>query len=131
MPVLTKQIQPRLHAYLATVVRNQNCECYRAGGVEDHVHLAIRLSRTLAICDLLESIKTPSSKWVKHQSTELSEFAWQRGYAALAVSPEGLTDLCQYIDTQAEHHKKASFQDEYRTLLRENGIEFDERYMWD
>jgi REP element-mobilizing transposase RayT len=131
VPVLEEQLQPRLHAYLAELVRNQNCECYRVGGVQDHVHLAIRLSRTLQVCHLIEKLKTESSKWLKAQSEELTSFAWQRGYAALSVDPDGLSGLRHYIDTQPDHHKKFNFQDEYRALLREYGIEFDERYMWD
>ncbi len=61
-PFLDPDTRPNLHAYLATVARNAGCECYRAGGVADHVHLAIRLSRTLTIADLVENLKTASSK---------------------------------------------------------------------
>jgi REP element-mobilizing transposase RayT len=125
------ELQPHLHAYLATVVRSLNGECYRAGGVADHVHLAVRQPRTLTIANLIKEIKTASSKWIKTQSSGPLEFAWQRGYAALSISPEGVPDLCHYIDIQADHHRKTSFQDEYRALLKEYGIEFDERYMWD
>ena len=130
-PLIADSVQTRLHAYMATVVRNLNGECYRAGGVSDHVHLAMRLPRTIAICKLVENLKTASSKWMKKQSPELIRFGWQHGYAALSVNPEGLPGLCKYIDQQAEHHRKVSFKDEYRKLMREYGIEFDERYMWD
>jgi putative transposase len=130
-PLITEFIQTRLHAYMATVVRNLNGECYRAGGVSDHVHLATRLPRTIAICKLVEIVKTSSSKWMKKQSTDLNGFGWQHGYAALSINPDGVPGLCQYIERQAEHHHKVSFKDEYRKLLRGYGIEFDERYMWD
>jgi putative transposase len=78
-PVLDATVQPALHAYLATVTRNMECECYRAGGIEDHVHLAIRLSRTTTVAQLVEELKTSSSKWLKTQSPALTSFAWQRG----------------------------------------------------
>jgi len=130
-PLIADSVQTGLHAYMATVVRNKDGECYRAGGVSDHVHLAMRLPRTIAICKLVENLKTASSKWMKKQSPELISFGWQHGYAALSVNPEGLPGLCKYIDQQAEHHRKVSFKDEYRKLMREYGIEFDERYMWD
>ena len=130
-PCLTEQVRPNLHAYLAAVARNTGCECYRAGGVEDHVHLAVRLARTVAPCELVEEIKTASSKWIKKQGPEWHDFSWQRGYAALSVGTDGIESLCRYIDSQADHHRNCTFQDEYCALLREHGVQFDERYMWD
>jgi putative transposase len=130
-PWLKGEVRPILHAYISNVTRNLGCECYRVGGVDDHVHLAIRLSRTLAVCKMVEEIKTASCKWLKKQESNLSGFSWQRGYAALSIDPEGIQALCGYIETQADHHRKFSYQDEYRALLKESGIEFDEQYMWD
>src|SRR5207253_7787855 len=82
---------------------------YRVGGVADHVHLAIRLSRTITIADLVETLKTSSSKWVKTQSPELAEFSWQRGYGCFPVGPADLDSLRAYIDGQEEHHKTRTF----------------------
>jgi REP element-mobilizing transposase RayT len=82
MPFLTPDIRADLHAYLATVARHGDGECYRVGGVADHVHLAVRLSRTVSIADLISELKTSSSKWLKDRSPALSKFAWQRGYAS-------------------------------------------------
>jgi REP element-mobilizing transposase RayT len=130
-PLLGASIRPALHAYLATVTRNAGCECYRVGGVANHVHLAIRFSRTLTIADLVEELKTSSSKWLKTQSPELSSFSWQRGYGAFSVGPSDLEALRAYIDNQEEHHRTRTFQDEYRAFLTKYGIEFDERYVWD
>ena len=80
---------------------------------------------------MVEQIKTASSKWIKTQAGELKGFSWQRGYAALSIGPDGIPALCRYIDSQEDHHKKLNFMDEYRSLLKEYGIGFDERYMWD
>ena len=130
-PVFGPKIRSSLHPYLASVARNTNCECYRVGGVEDHVHLAIRLARTLTTANLVETLKTSSSKWLKTQSTELSNFAWQRGYGAFSVGPSDLDALRHYIDTQESHHQTRTFQQEYRVLLTKYGIAYDERYVWD
>ena len=130
-PVLDAAIRPALHAYLATVARNAGCECYRAGGVADHVHLAIRLSRIMTTAKLVEELKTSSSKWLKTQGPALAEFAWQRGYGAFSVGRSDLDALLHYIDTQEEHHRSRTFQDEYRTFLAKYEVEFDERYVWD
>ena len=75
-PWLVPDARPRLHAYLATIARNSGCECYQAGGVADHVHLAIRLSRTITIADFVEIVKTTSSKWLKTLSPDLALFSW-------------------------------------------------------
>jgi len=123
--------RPKLHAYLATVARNADCECYRTGGVADHVHLAVRLSRTLSVADLVENLKTSSSKWIKTQSSEQTTFSWQRGYGCFSTGPKDLNALCDYIDNQEEHHQIKTFQDEYRAFLEKYGVQYDEKYVWD
>ena len=130
-PFLQPDTRPNLHAYLATVARNPGCEAYRVGGVADHVHLAIRLSRNLSIADLVETLKTSSSKWVKTQSPNLAKFAWQRGYGCFSVGPSDLDALKAYIDNQETHHQKRSFQDEFRAFLDKYKVEYDEAYVWD
>jgi REP element-mobilizing transposase RayT len=128
-PFLNETIRGRLHAYLATAVRNAGCECYRVGGVADHVHLAICLSRTSDVAGLVETLKSSSSKWLKAQS--ITKFSWQRGYGAFSVGPGDREALLEYIDAQPEHHKRVSFQDEFRMFLTKYGIAFDEQYVWD
>ncbi len=130
-PCLDSSTRPHLHAYLATVVRNARCECYRAGGFADHVHLAVRLSRTTAIAELVEEVKTSSSRWLKMQRPELRRFAWQRGYGAFSAAPHELQALVTYIENQKEHHRTRTFQEEYLALLNQYGVPFDERYLWD
>ena len=130
-PFLKEEIRPKLHAYLATVARNAGCECYRVGGVEDHVHLAILLSRTIAVAELVKDLKTSSSKWLKAQSPALTYFVWQGGYGVFSVGSSDLEVLKKYIDMQEEHHKTLTFQQEYRIFLEKYGVEYDERYVWD
>jgi REP element-mobilizing transposase RayT len=130
-PLLDATTRPKLHAYLATVARNAGCEAYRVGGVGDHVHLAIRLSRTVTIAKLVEELKTSSSRWLKTQSSDLAVFSWQRGYGCFSVGPSDLSSLCRYIDDQEEHHAIRTFQDEFRMLLKKYGVEYDEAYVWD
>jgi REP element-mobilizing transposase RayT len=130
-PLLNIDMRPKLHAYLATVAREAGCECYRVGGVADHIHLAIRLSRTLTIADLVENLKTSSSKWLKTQAPSLAAFSWQRGYGCFSVGPTDLNALCAYIDSQEDHHRTRSFQDEFRIFLKKYGVQYNEAYIWD
>jgi len=129
--VLDEPLRPELFAYLATVIRNGGSECYRVGGVADHVHLAIRLHRTSNVSDLVKEIKASSSKLLKTKSPSLERFEWQKGYGAFSVGPKDLNALIAYIDAQQAHHAKQSFKDEFRAFLRQYGVEFDERYLWD
>jgi REP element-mobilizing transposase RayT len=129
-PLLDPEIRPALHAYLATVARNAGCECFCAGGTADHVHLAISLARTCTTARLIETLKTSSSKWLKTQSPRLRGSSWQLGYGAFSVGPSDLPALRHYIDSQEEHHRKQTFQDEFRAFLKKYGIEHDEQYLW-
>ena len=130
-PLLDPAIRPRMHAYLATVCRDCECQAYRVGGAADHVHIAARLSRTLTQAELLEKIKKTSSAWVKTQGDPYASFKWQAGYGAFSVGWSQLEDLVKYIDHQEEHHRTRTFQEEYRDLLRKYHVEFDEKYLWD
>ena len=95
------------------------------------MHLAIRLSRSLTIADLVENLKTASSKWLKTQSHDLRAFSWQRGYACFSVGPTDLDSLCSYIDNQEKHHRRRTFQEEFRMFLKKYGVKYDEAYVWD
>jgi REP element-mobilizing transposase RayT len=130
-PVLDDSICAELYPYLSMVVRNAGCECYRVGGIADHVHLAIRMSRSTNLSKLVGDLKASSSKWLKTKSPERAKFAWQRGYGAFSVGPADLKALVKYIDAQEIHHRKRSFQDELRAFLKKYGVECDERYLWD
>ncbi len=130
-PCLDAAVAPRLHAFLAEMTRSCGCECYRVGGTDDHVHLAVRLARTVSLAALVEEIKVASSKWLETQGSDLADFAWQRGYGAFSVAPDGLPALIAYIDGQPAHHRKIGFQTEYRQTLADNAVAYDERWVWE
>jgi REP element-mobilizing transposase RayT len=120
-----------LYAYLAGALQNIDCEPIFINGVEDHVHILCNFSRTLSIAALVEETKKSSSKWMKEQGPAFRNFFWQAGYGAFSVSQSNVERVRNYVATQAEHHRKVSFQDEFRALCRKHGIEIDERYVWD
>jgi len=93
--------------------------------MQDHVHLVVALSRTAALSDLIEEIKTSSSRWIKRKGESFSEFQWQRGYGAFSVSQSALQSVLDYLACQQEHHKVVSFQEEFRRFLEKHGIHFD------
>jgi putative transposase len=128
---LDREFRSHMHGYLASISRNLKCDCFRVGGTADHVHLAVRLSRTITIAKLVEQLKSSSSVWAKEQSRNLYRFAWQRGYGCFSISPRDLDDLVAYIDNQEEHHKERTFQDEFRMFLDKYGVKYNEAYVWD
>ena len=121
----------RLHKFLAKTCNNLESPCLEAGGVEDHVHVLCRLSKTMSPSDLIKELKRVSSAWVKTELSGLNDFYWQNGYGAFSISPSHVEALRKYIVNQEQHHRRESFQDEFRRLLRKYKIEFDERYVWD
>jgi REP element-mobilizing transposase RayT len=129
-PWLDPVIRPRMHAYLATVCRDCDCQVYRVGGAADHVHIAARLARTVSQAELLEKIKKTSSVWIKSQGEQYAGFFWQGGYGDFSIGWSQLEDLVDYIDGQEQHHRAQSFQEEYRNLLRKYHVEFDEKHVW-
>lgn len=128
-PCLGDDVRTPLYAYIATVAREKKCECFRVGGVADHVHLAIRLHPAKTVSKLVEEIKTSSSQWLKTQG--IKGFAWQRGYGAFTVSPADIGALIAYIEQQEAHHRKRDFQEEMRAFFAKYHVAFDEKYVWD
>lgn len=125
------KIRGAMHGYLVGICEKQGSPSIATGGVEDHVHIACRLSKTCDVASLIMELKKGSSTWIKTQFPGLEAFHWQHGYGAFSVSPSHLEALQVYIANQEEHHRRESFQDEFRRLLKTYGIEFDERYVWD
>lgn len=112
-------------------VEQAGCIPVRAGGWIDHVHLVCGLSRTVTIAQLVESVKTETSRWAKKSPHSISTFSWQSGYGAFSVSQSNLQKVVEYVENQVEHHRVKSFQDEFRDLCVKHEIEIDERYVWD
>ena len=121
-----------LYAYMATVLKNDvDSPALIINGVADHVHILCLLSRKFAIMKVIQEAKTETSKWIKKQSRDTSDFAWQGGYGAFAVSESNVAQVRKYIEGQETRHRRVSFQDEFRMLCERHGLELDERYAWE
>jgi REP element-mobilizing transposase RayT len=124
-------LRERLHAYLVGACANLDSPSLIIGGVEDHVHVLLRMSKTISVSALVRELKRESSKWIKVENPQLQAFQWQSGYGAFSVSPAHVEDLKRYIANQQEHHKMETFQDEFRRLCRKYDVAIDERYVWE
>ncbi len=126
-----KTFRSEIHRYLAGILANLDCQPLIVGGVEDHVHTLFILSRTETMAEVIKEWKRASSIWIKQKNPELDSFAWQRGYGVFSIGYSQVDAVRAYIAGQEEHHRKQSFQDEYRELLRRYHVDYDERYVWD
>ncbi len=123
-------VREQVYAYLAGICKNQKSPALIIGGVEDHVHLLCRLGKTIDISTLVRELKSDSSEWIKNKSL-VRDFYWQTGYGAFSISPGHVEPLKAYIANQEEHHRRESFQDEFRRLCQLYGLDLDERFAWD
>ena len=98
--------------------------------MKDHVHLLAKLRPDKALSDVLRDLKANASGWMHDVFPELKDFSWQRGYGAFTVSQSNINVVEQYIANQKEHHQKQAFRDEFIEFLKNNGIEYDEQYLW-
>ena len=124
-------IREQMHAELGGTSKTLNCPPIITGGVEDHIHLLARQSRTITLSDWVKELKRVTSIWIKTKGPQFKKFAWQAGYGAFSVSQSQVKKVVEYIQQQEKHHRKKDFKTEYREFLERHEIEYDERYVWD
>ena len=130
-PFITPEIEPELYPYMATVFRTMKSPSLTIHGTTDHVHALFSLGRVIAIADLVEEVKTETSKWIKTKGYFFRNFHLQSGYGAFSIGQSQVPLLKRYIQNQKRHHQRVTFQDDYRKFLKSYQIEYDERYVWD
>jgi REP element-mobilizing transposase RayT len=130
-PFLTPEIERELYPYLASIFKAMKSPALTINGTSDHLHTLFSLSRVVTIAELVEEVKTESSKWIKTKGREFRSFHWQNGYGAFSIGQSQVPTVKRYIERQKEHHRRVSFQDEYRKFLKLYEVEYDERYVWD
>jgi len=128
-PTLTKQNREELFRFIWGILEKKNCHLYRINGVEDHLHILTHLHPTISLSSLVKDIKVSSALHIKNQKLFNNFNSWQEGYGAFSYNIKEKGRLIDYIKNQEEHHQKIDFRDEYIQLLKENEIEFEERYL--
>jgi REP element-mobilizing transposase RayT len=127
-PWLSEAIRQRLWPYLAGIARENAMKADSIGGVADHVHALIAIAPRIAVAKAMQLIKGASSHWIKGEFPNTAAFAWQDGYGAFTISETQVEIVRRYIRNQAEHHRRITFAEEYRALLEQHRVAFDERY---
>ena len=128
-PLITSKYETQLYDYVGGIVRGLGGISLALNGTEDHIHLLAKLRPDRALSDVLRDLKANATGWMHDLFPSLKNFSWQRGYGAFTVSQSNIEAVREYISRQKEHHRKVSFRDEFIQFLRENGIEYDERFI--
>ena len=122
----------QVFAYIGGAIRNMGGIPVEIGGIGNHVHILTSLPKTISLSDFVKRIKAYSSKWIKTLDEQYYEgFCWQAGYGAFSVSYNALDNVVRYIRNQAAHHHRTDWRDEYKLLLDEAGVEYDERWAFE
>ena len=120
------EFRPKLWAYVAGICKRQAVLVLAIGGIDDHIHLLIQVPASLALAKAIATIKANSARWANEGANKIQ---WQEGYGAFSVSASNVPTVVRYIQNQEAHHKKMSFADEFRVLLKKHDVEYDPRFV--
>jgi REP element-mobilizing transposase RayT len=129
--VLPDGIRPDLHAYIGGTFTGLGCSPIEINTEPDHAHLLFLMTRTETLSDVVRQVKKSANHWLRARGPGFANFHWQGGYGAFSVSQSAVEEVRGYIRGQREHHKRVSFQEEFRAFLNRYEVEFDEQYVWD
>ncbi len=122
--VLHKSRRNDLFQFITGILTNHRCQLYRIGGVEDHLHILTSLHPSLALADLIKTIKTAASDWIKGHGVFPAFNYWQEGYGAFTTNLQGRPPLIAYIQNQEEHHRIRTFTDELHDMVKAHGLKW-------
>ena len=128
-PALSSDHRDGLFRYIWGILKNKDCHLYRINGVEDHLHIFTGLHPSVCLADLVKAVKIGTANWIKENKFFPAFRHWQDGYGAFTISHEDKDAVIEYIKNQEEHHKRISFQDEFREMLIKFGVQYDEKYL--
>lgn len=127
-PLIRQAWEARLHNYIGAVLKSEDAGLIVAGGIEDHLHLLMWAKPVHAPADLVRAVKANSSRWIGE--TFGGSFAWQSGYGIFTVNHSATEAVKEYIQTQREHHKRFTYQKEFREMLRRHEMTWVEEHAW-
>jgi putative transposase len=128
IPAISQDSADQLYAYINGIIKNKNSHLYRINGTETHLHIITDLHPSFALADFMRELKVATSLWMKESGLFPGFEGWGDGYGSFTCSNMDLGTLIDYVKNQKEHHKKKTFEEEYRNLITQSGIEIDEKY---
>ena len=128
LPPIKQDHVNELYAYITGIAKHKNSHLYRINGVENHLHILTDMHPSIAPADFIREVKVSSSLWMKSNGLFPAFKGWAVGYGSFTCSYMDMDRLIDYVKNQQKHHKKVTFEEEYRILLMEYGIIPDERF---
>jgi putative transposase len=119
-----------LHKYITGIIQAHSHKLLAINSMPDHIHILVGMRPTQSISDLMQDIKSNSSKWINEKGFSERKFYWQEGYGAFSYSLSHVQNVINYILNQEEHHRKKSFQEEYIEFLELFEVEYDARFVF-
>ena len=129
--LISSDLEADLNSYIFGIIRGKGQKPYIVNGMPDHIHILFGFSPSTSISDVVRDVKNNSSTFINHRKSTISKFSWQEGYGAFSISKSQIDSVFNYILNQKTHHQSRSFKDEYISFLRDFGIEFQEKYLFD
>ena len=120
----------RLYEYITGIIQQYKHKMIIINGMPDHLHIVIGMRPTQSLSDLMQDIKSSSSKWINDNELVRGKFRWQSGFGGFSYSKSQLPALINYVKNQKAHHSKKSFLQEYLEILEKSGVDFDPRYIF-
>jgi putative transposase len=128
--LIDKRMKSRLYEYLGGIAKEIKMVPLAIGGTNNHVHVLVSMPPVISPSKGIQLLKTNSSRWIHEEFPNKSGFSWQVGYSGFSVSPRQIQNVKNYINSQEEHHRLKTFEEEYVGFLKDSGIEYDEKYVW-
>ncbi|MDX9881838.1 MAG: IS200/IS605 family transposase [Prolixibacteraceae bacterium] len=130
LSLINKSWQERLYKYIIAIMQKHGHKVLSIGGMPDHVHILFGFRPTQALSALIQEVKRDSSEWINKEKLAMGKFSWQEGYGAFSYSKSHISRVANYIEKQDDHHKKKTFLEEYKKILTDMGLEYDEKYIF-
>jgi len=128
--LIQKEYKERLHQYITGIIQQNEHRLLQINSMPDHIHIFFGMRPHQSISSLVQNVKSESSKWINENGFCISAFAWQEGFGAFSYSKTHVPEVIRYIQNQEAHHKKETFLDEYKKMLKAFEVEYDERYIF-
>jgi len=128
--VINRSWKERLHKYIIAIINNNGHKTLAINSMPDHLHLFFGMLPKQSLSDLMQLVKGDSSEWINKQKLVVGKFRWQEGYGAFSYSKSQTDAVVKYILNQEDHHRKKTFMEEYKEMLKKFEIDYNEQYIF-
>jgi REP element-mobilizing transposase RayT len=121
-PLLTKDVRLKIIQHIRENAKDKGIYIDRLNGYTDHLHCLFALNADMSLSKVLQMIKGESSFWINKQNLTPAKFEWANEYFASSVSESIVNEVRDYIDNQEEHHKKMTFEQEFKAFIEKHNL---------